>query len=321
MRAERVLIVSLMKSGTHILQELMVALGYGMTGSGVKLSPEILPVFSKEDRWDIARLVYNGANLARLGISDDDAFTAETDRGWEALVTSWERRFAQPLHSWYSQAALETGFDADAHQRAVGSDFADTPPGVCWVINQLDITQVDGHFLHEWATTGQPRIIFNYRDPRDMVLSMVNFLLDKTGRGFSNYHDLLPFSQILKSKATDEEALAYAIADRCFIGAGHHERMLWLLNHPNVCKTSFEELVGPRGGGTEQAQAAALNRVFEFLGVTGTEPAQLAGRLFNPDVFSFYRGQIGGWREAFTPALRRLADDRFGEVLQAYGYE
>ena len=54
-----------MKSGTHILQELMVALGYGMTGSGVKLSPEILPVFSKEDRWDIARLVYNGATLAR----------------------------------------------------------------------------------------------------------------------------------------------------------------------------------------------------------------------------------------------------------------
>jgi hypothetical protein len=47
----------------------------------------------------------------------------------------------------------------------------------------------------------------------------------------------------------------------------------------------------------------------------------VAGRLFNPEVFSFYRGQIGGWREAFTPALRRLADDRYGEVLRAYGYE
>jgi hypothetical protein len=310
-----------MKSGTHILQELMVALGYGMTGSGVKLSPEILPVFSKESRWQIARLGYDDETITRLESSGEEEFTAATDRGWEALVTSWERRFAQPLASWYTQASLETGFAADVHRRAIGADFADTPPGVCWVINQLDITQVDGHFLHEWATTGQPRIIFNYRDPRDMVLSMVNFLLDKTGRGFSNYHDLLPFSQILKSKATLEEALAYAISDRCFIGAGHHERMLWLLNHPNVCKTSFEELVGPRGGGSAQAQAAALNRIFEFLGVTGTEPAQLAGRLFNPDVFSFYRGQIGGWREAFTPALRRLADDRFGEVLQAYGYE
>jgi hypothetical protein len=310
-----------MKSGTHILQELMVALGYGMTGSGVKLRPEILPGFSKETRWRIARLGYDDETITRLESSGEEEFTAATDRGWEALVTSWERRFAQPLASWYDQASLETGFAADVHRRAIGSDFADTPPGVCWVINQLDITQIDGRFLNEWATTGQPRIIFNYRDPRDMVLSMVNFLLDKTGRGFSNYHDLPPFSQILKSKDTLEEALAYAISDRCFIGAGHHERMLWLLNHPNVCKTSFEELVGPRGGGTVAAQSAALNRVFEFLGVTGTEPAAVAGRLFNPDVFSFYRGQIGGWREAFTPALTRLADDRFGEVLQAYGYE
>jgi hypothetical protein len=310
-----------MKSGTHILQELMTALGYGMTGSGVRLTPETLPVFNRETRWQILRLSCDDETIARLETATGEQFRKATDRAWEALVTSWERRLAQPLASWYTQALLETGFAAQVHRRAIGSDFAATPPGVCWVINRLDITQVDGQFLREWSETGEPRIIFNYRDPRDLTLSFVNFLCGKTGRGFSNYNDLLPFSAILNSKSTLEERLAYALADRSFPGLGDYQRMLWLLHHPNVCKTSFEELVGPRGGGSAEAQGSGLKRVFEFLGVTGTEPADMAGRLFNPGAFSFYRGQIGGWREAFTPALQRLADDRFGEVMQAYGYE
>jgi hypothetical protein len=314
-------IVSLMKSGTHLLEQLMVALGYGMFGSGVRLTPETLPVLSKETRWKIAHLVYGEDTIAELETSDEEHFTDVTDRGWEALGLSWERRLAQPLASWYTQASVQTGFAAEVHHRAVGSDFADTPPGVCWAINQLDITQVDGHFLREWSQTGEPRIIFNYRDPRDLVLSFVNFLCGKTGRGFSNYNDLLPISAILQSQATLEERLAYALSDHAFPATGDHQRMLWLLHHPNVCKTSFEELVGPRGGGSVEAQQRTLTRVFDFLGITGTEPAEVAGRLFNPDVFSFYRGQIGGWREAYTPALQPLVEKRFGDVLRAYGYE
>jgi hypothetical protein len=320
-RAERVLIVSLMKSGTHILQELMTALGYGMTGSGVRLRPEILPRFSQETRWQIARLGYDDETLARLRAGSGEDFTAATDRAWEALVISWERRLAQPLASWYTQASLEVGFAAQVHRRVLGTDFATTPPGVCWVINQLDLKQVDGQFLHEWSETGEPRIIFNYRDPRDMLLSFVNFLGGKTGRGFSNYNDLLPIAAILNSKATLAEQLAYALTDRSFPGLDDYQRMLWLLHHPNVCTTSFEELIGPKGGGSAQAQSAALTRVFEFLGITDIEPAEVAGRLFNPAVFSFYRGQIGGWREAYPPALKPAVDNRFGEVLRAYGYE
>jgi hypothetical protein len=189
------------------------------------------------------------------------------------------------------------------------------------VVNQFDIRQLDGHFLDEWSQTGAPKIIFNYRDPRDTVLSMVNFLSDRTGKGFSDYHDLPVFSRILKSKATLEEQLAYALTDPAFPGRRDLGHMVWLLDHPDVCKTSFEELVGPRGGGSAQAQARALDRIFEFLGVSGARSAEVAGSLFNPDVFTFYRGQIGSWREAFTPELRRLADVSLGDLLDLYGYE
>lgn len=320
-KAPRVIIISIMKSGTHLLQELMVALGYGMYGAGVRLRPEILPVLDRETRWRIARIAYDKQALAALEDADEDGFTQATDRAWDALSWSWHIRFDQPLTTWYTRSMVESGFVEEVHRRAVGTDFAETPRDVCWVFNQFDITRLDGHFLREWTETGDPKIIFNYRDPRDMTLSMVNFLCGKTGKGFSNYNDFLVFSDILRSKGTFEEQLSYALTDPYFPPAQRDmSHLLWLLNHPNVCKTSFEELVGPRGGGTAAAQLAALTKILDFLGVD-TSPEELAGRLFNPDVFSFYRGQIGGWRTAFSPEHQRLAQERFGDVLRLYGYE
>lgn len=319
-QAPRVIVISLMKSGTHLLQELMVALGYKMYGAGVRLRPEITPMLDAETRWRIARIAYDKETVGSLETAGAEEFARATDAAWDALGWSWHIRLAQPLVTWYSREMVDSGFIDQVHRRAVGSEFADTPAGVCWVFNQFDIKLLDGNFLREWSQTGAPKIIFNYRDPRDVVLSMVNFLSDRTGRGFSNYHDFLVFSRILKSKESLEEQLAYALTDPSFPGQRDLSHMLWLLNHPDVCKTSFEDLVGPRGGGTAQAQASALDRIFGFLGVTGVAPADVAADLFNPGVFSFYRGQIAGWREAFTPELRRLADDRLGDLLRHYGY-
>jgi Sulfotransferase domain len=319
-RAPRVIIISLMKSGTHLLQELMVALGYRMYGAGVRLRPEIVPVLDRETRWRIARIAYDEATAAALKDVDEAQFIEATDRAWDALSWSWHIRFEQPLITWYTRAMVDSGFVEEVHRRAVGTDFADTPSNICWVFNQFDITKLDGHFLREWTQTGHPKIIFNYRDPRDMVLSMVNFLCGKTGRGFSNYNDFLVFSDILKGKPSFEDQLTYALTDPSFPLQEDMRRMLWLLNHPNVCQTSFEDLVGPRGGGSAEAQAQSLARIFGFLGVDN-DPAEVTAQLFNPEVFSFYKGQIGGWRDAFNDEHRRLAQERFGDVLRLYGYE
>ena len=317
-RAERVILISLMKSGTHLLQELMVALGYGMYGQA-RIPAEMKPVFGAEERRRIASMVYGQETLASLGSATEAEFTEATDQAWEALAWSWQIRFGMPLKTWYGMELASRDLIDRTLRRTVGSDFAQTPPGVCWVFNEFDIKKVDGHFLHEWADTGEPRIIFNYRDPRDMLLSMVNFLAGRTGRGFSNFDDFHVFSGILRSKPGLNEQLTYALTDRSFPAVGDMERMLWLMHHPNVCKVSFEELVGPPGGGTAEARQDALTRILSFLGVTQT-PGDLAGRLFNPEAFSFYRGQIGGWREDFSAQHKKLAEARFGEALSHYGY-
>jgi hypothetical protein len=319
-RAERVIVISIMKSGTHLIKELMTALGYGVYGS-VRATPESKPVLDTDTRWRMAAMVYDDDQLASIKSQPESVFIDATDRAWEALAWSWLLRFGQPLTPSYSTELINTGLVREARRRTAGSRFADTPAGVCWMFHEFDIRKIDGAFLREWMETGEPRIIFNYRDPRDTILSLVNYLCGRTREGISSVNYLPVFGRLLMAKESLEERLAYALNDDSFPSQpSEFKSMLWLLHHPDVCNTSFEELVGPNGGGSAESQLRATERLINFLGVTDRSPEEVVGNLFNRDAFSFFQGQIGGWRKAFTDEHRRLADDRFGEVLSLYGY-
>jgi len=316
---DRVIVISLMKSGTHLIQELMVALGYGMYGQS-RITSEIRPNFTSEARRKIARMVYDDDHLAIIEAleNNDPRFIAETDRAWDALGWSWQLRFGMPLANRYGEALVNADLVTTALRRTRELNFSQTPSGICWILPEFDIKKIDGRFLAEWATTGEPRIIFNYRDPRDMIVSMVNFLCGKTANGIGNFSEFLAFSKILKATPSLEGQLTYALTDPSFPGSGDLERSLWLLHHPDVCKVSFEELVGERGGGSQERQQAAKNRIARFL--NANEAAADARELFREDSFSFYAGQIGSWRQVFTKKHEGLFAERFGSMLSAYGY-
>jgi hypothetical protein len=309
-----------MKSGTHLIKELMVALGYRLYGH-VRVSPELRPALDKATRWRMANMVYDDETLDSLKSRPESAFNDATDRAWEALAWAWQLRLGMPLTSLYSTELIYTDLVETTYRRTAGSSFMETPAGICWVFHEFDAQKIDGAFLREWAETGEPRIIFNYRDPRDIILSLVNFLCGRTKQGLSTFNNLPVFSNILIAKASLEDRLAYALTDESFpCQVNDFKRMLWLLHHPNVCKMSFEELVGPDGGGSVESQLRAAARLIHFLDVADRSPEDVVGGLFNRDSFSFFHGQIGAWRDVFTAEHRRLAEHRFGEVLSLYGY-
>jgi homoserine trans-succinylase len=78
--------------------------------------------------------------------------------------------------------------------------------------------------------------------------------------------------------------------------------------------------VGPDGGGSATRQARATAELMSFLGIRDRSREEIVEGLFNRDSFSFYKGQIGGWQEVFTAEHRRLAEEKFGDVLSQYGY-
>jgi hypothetical protein len=317
-QAERVIVISLVKSGTHLIQELMVALGYGMYGHS-RITDDIRPILDQDTRWRIARMIYDEPMLKLLGEASEESFLKTTDEAWDAYAMAWQMKFGMPLVNRYGAELPRTELVERARSRTVSTDFADTPPGVCWIFIEFDVKKIDGRFLREWAQTGEPKIIFNYRDPRDIVISMINFLTGKTGNGIGNFSEFGIFSRILDSLPSLEDQLTYALLDPSFPSQGDLGRMFWLLNHPSVCKVSFEELVGPQGGGTADGQQNAVRRVTEFLGID-TDIDAILPRLYHRGSFSFFRGQAHTWQDVFTPYHRSLAERRYGELLPHYGY-
>ena len=318
-RAERVLIISMQKSGTHLIQELMTALDYRIYGAA-RIAPEVSPVFDDEQRSAIARLVMNKDEYEALNEHGNaDRFLELTDAAWESLAWTWQKRLGVPLVNRYGQEQMDFIERAPHHHQISSTRFVETPPNICWIFHELDSNKVDGKFLEEWSETGEPRIIFNYRDPRDVMLSFVNYLSGKTGRGFGNFSEFKVFSRILQSKDSLKEKLSYALRDRSFPGHGDLERAMWMLHHPKVCKVSFEELVGPSGGGTYQAQYTVIERILKHLGIAGN-PEEFGNRIFNQNAFTFMKGQIGGWQDVYTSEHMYLFEKAFGDILEQYGY-
>lgn len=304
------------------MKEVMTRLGYSLYGE-VSASADAQPKVAGETLWRVLTVIYEDEELRRLtAIEDPTVVDAALSEAVAALYGSWRIRLGIP---WRGPAheAPPRELVAKTLARSTAHTFADTPPGVCWFLHQLDPLNTDDGFLSEWLDTGSPRVIFNYRDPRDVLLSMVNFLSSETGRGVGHFTDHRLYSGILRSTASFEDRLTVAITDPYFPGADAFERGLWLLRHPAVCNVSFEELVGPRGGGSREHQSAAVARIAGFVdadGAQGHAAAAIADELFNDQAYSFHKGRIGAWREYFTPEHERLFEERYGTVLDAYGY-
>jgi hypothetical protein len=319
-QAPRVLVISLQKAGTHLLEGLMSELGYKMAGVP-RPSPRNVPQFSLEDRRAIAALTLSKGDyeelLEREGTQE---FLDRTQDAWVALGWSWQRRLGQRVVARYGQTRLDFAESVITNPHINYSRFADTPRGLCWIFHELDINKVDGSFLSEWVDTGEPPLIFNYRDPRDTVVSMINFLEGRTREGYGNFYEFDVFSAILHAKQTWEEKIDYALRDHSFLGHDQFETALWLLNHPAVCKVSYEELVGPRGGGTSDRQLVAIDRLLRHLG-SSEDAERVADKVYNPRSWSFHQGTCGAWRETFTSNNLARFREQFGDLLVQYGYE
>ena len=186
------------------------------------------------------------------------------------------------------------------------------PPQTCMFLHGLEV----GSHLQDWCSTREPRILFNYRDPRDSLLSLVNYLLQRANDPYSPFARNTIFAEILESMPSASAQLDFAIAHM-----GEHvqkyTRNNWLLFHPSVAKLTFEELVGTDGGGTESQQRAAVRRIGGFL---GSAPRDQDLRLFDPSARTFFRGQVGTWRDVFSVEQTRTFGRLYGDVLRTYGY-
>jgi len=153
--------------------------------------------------------------------------------------------------------------------------------------------------------------VFLYRDPRDQALSLLSSKYGKTVlKQLGLNANILQWPK--------ERALNYIIAH---IRPIYKRYMEWR-NHPNVYSVKFEDIVGPKGGGSLEVQVEAITTIAKHLGVQISEEKtiEIANSLFGGTA-TFRRGIIGSWKEIFTKKQKILFKKHAGQLLIELGYE
>ena len=164
---------------------------------------------------------------------------------------------------------------------------------------------------------------FLYRDPRDQVVSFTFFAKYMNETGMNTIHPRLN----IPLKLVDFNTL---LLDFIVSGPGvytgrtvaqFYDYFLPWLHLYTVCPVKFENLIGPRGGGTAQAQAQEIKRISTWLGLrkSDQELARVAQVLFGKSTFR--EGKIGAWRKYFTQEHKQAFKQVAGKLLIDLGYE
>lgn len=176
------------------------------------------------------------------------------------------------------------------------------------------------HFPHVGSLAERLRgtnlaVVFVYRDPRDILLSMADYILNQSKPA----HLAKTLGGLGRPKLVerlwqgDRELLPFP--DYLGMFAGWREE-------PGVLGLRFESLIGESGGGTSAEQTVAVEALAASLRLPkGTKLAQAQARIFNARAGTFFKGQAGRWRYESAPEIRAiLASSAMSRLTRDWDY-
>lgn len=159
------------------------------------------------------------------------------------------------------------------------------------------------------------RSIFLIRDPHDVVVSQVHYVLKRKDHRVHDQFAGLPDMKARLHLAIEGDAARGlpSIGERLDFFAR------WL---DTGLVVRFEDLVGAGGGGDPAAQVAAVDSIYDYLGmqVDPVTRRSICDQLFSTDSPTFRQGSVSGWKRVFDEELKSLFDEIVGDRSRPYGY-
>ncbi|MBN1815505.1 MAG: hypothetical protein JXA14_26975 [Anaerolineae bacterium] len=177
------------------------------------------------------------------------------------------------------------------------------------------------HQLVDLLSEMQIKAFLILRDPRDVVISHANFVVQRPQHFlYQAYSPLSESDRIMTSivgirPTTAGEPVLLNICER-------YQTITPWLSHPINYTTYFEKLVGPRGGGSADAQLREISNIAQHLGLrhSARDIDRVAERIFG-GTFTFRKGHTGAWQSKLTDDHKQAIKKIAGQLLIDLGYE
>ncbi|MEI8365447.1 MAG: hypothetical protein WCF65_03420 [Parachlamydiaceae bacterium] len=179
-----------------------------------------------------------------------------------------------------------------------------------------------GYEVIRCATSGRYCKIVMIRDPRDVIVSMAEWIHAVGHTALAKLFMGLPVEKQIAELIECPNLKMNGILPFVFdTKAGIQEALLWM-NDPSVHICRFEDLVGPLGGGSKERQLEAVHSLAQHMGydLPQQEIEEISENLFG-GTMTFRQGMIGEWRKVFTPEHVELFKNTMGCELVSLGYE
>ena len=159
------------------------------------------------------------------------------------------------------------------------------------------------------------------RDPRDMCLSMLNHIKSRP-----HHYAFDTIYNNLSSRKKRLEAIIEGIkikntnGNRSF---GNIEKMIKSMlqweKSDDFIFLKFEQLVGPKGGGTKDGQIQSIKKILSHLNVDRFDIPEIAENAFGSST-TFRKGQINVWKTKLSIEEKELFN-KYDNFISSLGYE
>lgn len=211
-----------------------------------------------------------------------------------------------------------------------------TPDHIRWKIGSApDGSIIKSHLMYtepvlKTLSEFDCRRLFIYRDLRDVAVSHARWIT-KEERIFLHdvYRHYDSFDQQLMAsiKGVPLGSPLGSNLSQPDIGTDFSRWQGWV-NDPNTYAVKFEDLVGARGGGSEDKRLHIVTEIAEFLDIELTSEQvskTFASTALNPEESHTFKkggkGSIGGWRSVFNEEHKAAFKQLAGQILIELGYE
>ena len=163
-------------------------------------------------------------------------------------------------------------------------------------------------------------MIIIVRDPRDVAVSHVRWAMSRDYLPYQKYYqDLSPserLSRAISGFAVEPDGPMVMSLRKRF------EYITQWRSHQMAYLTSFERLVGPKGGGDKMAQSEEVQNIADHLGIalSAEQNRFVSDNLFG-NTMTFKEGKAGGWRDHFSKEHKCQIKDLMGDLIIELGYE